>query len=184
MAEEVEKKWYVLRSVGGKEKKVKEYIENEIRNLKLESYVTRVLIPTEKIYQIKNGKKVSAERTIYAGYVFVEAVLEGEVVHVLRNIPNVAGFLSETKGGDPVPLRAPEVNKLLGHVDKLSENSGEEIATPFCVGEPVKVIDGPFNGFSGTVEEVYEEKKKLKVMVKIFERKTPLELNFVQVEKE
>jgi transcriptional antiterminator NusG len=184
MAEEVGKKWYVLRSVGGKEKKVKEYIENEIRSLHLENYVTQVLIPTEKIYQIKNGKKVSAERIFYAGYVFVEAILEGEVVHVLRNVPNVAGFLSESKGGNPVPLRASEVDKLLGHVDKLSENSGEEIATPFVVGEPVKVIDGPFNGFSGTIEEVYEEKKKLKVMVKIFERKTPLELNFVQVEKE
>ena len=150
----------------------------------LENYVTQVLIPTEKVYQIKNGKKVSAERIFYAGYVFVEAILEGEVVHVLRNVPNVAGFLSESKGGNPVPLRASEVDKLLGHVDKLSENSGEEIATPFFVGEPVKVIDGPFNGFSGTIEEIYEEKKKLKVMVKIFERKTPLELNFVQVEKE
>jgi transcriptional antiterminator NusG len=184
MAAEVGKKWYVLRSVGGKEKKVKEYIENEIRSLHLENYVTQVLIPTEKIYQIKNGKKVSAERIFYAGYVFVEAILEGEVVHILRNVPNVAGFLSESKGGNPVPLRTSEVDKLLGHVDKLSENSGEEIATPFFVGEPVKVIDGPFNGFSGTIEEVYEEKKKLKVMVKIFERKTPLELNFVQVEKE
>ncbi|MDR0386195.1 MAG: transcription termination/antitermination protein NusG [Prevotellaceae bacterium] len=168
MAEETGKKWYVLRSVGGKEKKVKEYIENEIRSMHLENYVTQVLIPTEKIYQIKNGKKVSTERIFYAGYVFVEAILEGEVVHVLRNIPNVAGFLSETKGGDPVPLRAAEVNRILGHIDRLSENSGEEIATPFFVGEPVKVIDGPFNGFSGTIEEIYEEKKKLKVMVKIF----------------
>jgi transcriptional antiterminator NusG len=184
MAEEVGKKWYVLRAVGGKEKKVKEYIENEVRSMHLENYVTQVLIPTEKIYQIKNGKKVSAERIFYAGYVFVEAILEGEIVHILRNIPNVAGFLSETKGGNPVPLRASEVNRILGHIDKLSENSGEEIAIPFYVGEPVKVIDGPFNGFSGTIEEVYEDKKKLKVMVKIFERKTPLELNFVQVEKE
>jgi transcriptional antiterminator NusG len=184
MVEEVGKKWYVLRAVGGKEKKVKEYIESEIRSMHLEDYVTQVLIPTEKIYQIKNGKKVSAERIFYAGYVFIEAILEGEIVHILRNIPNVAGFLSETKGGNPVPLRASEVNRILGHIDKLSENLGEEIATPFYVGEPVKVIDGPFNGFSGTIEEVYEEKKKLKVMVKIFERKTPLELNFVQVEKE
>lgn len=181
---EVGKKWYVLRAVGGKEKKVKEYIENEIRRLNLENYVFQVLIPMEKVYQVKNGKKVSTERIFYAGYIFVEAILEGEVVHILRNIPNVAGFLSETKGGDPVPLRASEVNRILGHVDKLSESTGEEIATPFFVGEPIKVIDGPFNGFSGTIEEVNEEKKKLKVMVKIFERKTPLELNFVQVEKE
>lgn len=181
---DVGKKWYVLRAVGGKEKKVKEYIENEVRRLGLENYVFQVLIPMEKVYQVKNGKKVSTERIFYAGYVFIEAILEGEVIHILRNIPNVAGFLSETKGGDPVPLRSSEVNRILGHVDKLSENSGEEIATPFFVGEPIKVIDGPFNGFSGTIEEVNEEKKKLKVMVKIFERKTPLELNFVQVEKE
>ncbi|MDR0559939.1 MAG: transcription termination/antitermination protein NusG [Prevotellaceae bacterium] len=181
---EVEKKWYVLRAVGGKEKKAKEYIENEVRRLGLEDYVSQVLIPTEKIYQIKNGKKISTERIFYAGYIFVEAVLEGETVHVLRNVPNIAGFLSETKGGDPVPLRQSEVNRMLGHIDRLTENSGEEIATPFFVGEPIKVIDGPFNGFSGTIEEVNEEKKKLKVMVKIFERKTPLELNFVQVEKE
>ncbi|MDR1895838.1 MAG: transcription termination/antitermination protein NusG [Prevotellaceae bacterium] len=181
---DVGKKWYVLRAVGGKEKKVKEYIENEIRRLNLEDYVSQVLIPTEKVYQVKNGKKVSTDRVFYAGYIFVEALLEGEALHVLRNIPNVAGFLSETKGGSPVPLRAAEVNRMLGHVDKLSENSGEEIKTPFFIGEPVKVIDGPFNGFSGTIEEVNEERKKLKVMVKIFERKTPLELNFVQVEKE
>jgi len=181
---DVGKKWYVLRAVGGKEKKVKEYIENEVRRLGLENYVFQVLIPMEKVYQVKNGKKVSTERIFYAGYIFIEAILEGEVIHILRNIPNVAGFLSETKGGDPVPLRSAEVNRILGHVDKLSENSGEEIATPFFVGEPIKVIDGPFNGFSGTIEEVNEEKKKLKVMVKIFERKTPLELNFVQVEKE
>jgi transcriptional antiterminator NusG len=181
---EAGKKWYVLRAVGGKEKKAKEYIENEIRRLHLEDYVSQVLIPTERVYQVKNGKKVSTERIFYAGYIFVEAILEGETVHVLRNVPNVAGFLSETKGGNPIPLRPAEVNRILGHVDKLSEISGEEIATPFFVGEPIKVIDGPFNGFSGTIEEVNEEKKKLKVMVKIFERKTPLELNFVQVEKE
>jgi transcriptional antiterminator NusG len=181
---DTEKKWYVLRAVGGKEKKAKEYIESEIRNLKLENYVSQVLIPMEKVYQVKNGKKVSAERVFYPGYILVEANLVGEIVHVLRNVPNVAGFLGETKGGEPVPLRQAEVNRILGKVDELSENTGEELATPFCVGEPIKVIDGPFDGFSGTIEEVNEEKKKLKVMVKIFGRKTPLELNFVQVEKE
>ncbi|MDR2423903.1 MAG: transcription termination/antitermination protein NusG [Prevotellaceae bacterium] len=181
---ETEKKWYVLRTVGGKERKAREYIENEIRRLKLENKVFQVLIPTERVYQVKNGKKISTERIFYPGYIFVEAILEGEIVHILRNVPNVAGFLSESKGGDPVPLRPAEVNRMLGHIDQLSESQGEEIATPFFVGEPIKVIDGPFDGFSGTIEEVNEEKKKLKVMVKIFERKTPLELNFVQVEKE
>ncbi|MDR2563939.1 MAG: transcription termination/antitermination protein NusG [Prevotellaceae bacterium] len=181
---ETDKKWYVLRAVGGKEKKAKEYIENEVRRLKLEDYVSKVLIPMEKVFQVKNGKKVSTERVFYPGYVLVEANLIGEIVHVLRNIPNVAGFLGETKGGQPVPLRPAEVNRILGHVDELAENTGEELANPFYVGEPIKVIDGPFNGFSGTIEEVNDEKKKLKVMVKIFGRKTPLELNFVQVEKE
>lgn len=180
---DVGKKWYVLRAVGGKEKKAKEYIENEIRRLDLGEYIFQVLIPTEKVYHVKNGKKVSTERVFYPGYILIEAILAGEVIHILRNIPNVAGFLGETKGGSPVPLRIAEVNRILGHVDDLAE-SGEEIVTPFFVGEPVKVIDGPFNGFSGTIEEVNEEKKKLKVMVKIFGRKTPLELSFVQVEKE
>ena len=181
---EADKKWYVLRAVGGKEKKAKEYIESEVRQLKLENNVFQVLIPMEKVYQVKNGKKVSTERVFYPGYILIQASLTGEIVHILRNVPNVAGFLGETKGGNPIPLRPSEVNRILGRVDELSENTGEEIANPFFAGEPVKVIDGPFNGFTGTIEEVNEEKKKLKVMVKIFGRKTPLELSFVQVEKE
>ena len=106
----------------------------------------------------------------------------GEVQHILKNIPNVIGFLG-TKGDDPVPLRMAEVNRILGKVDELAV-SDEEINIPFFVGESVKVIDGPFNSFTGIIEEVNEEKKKLKVMVKIFGRKTPLELSFMQVEKE
>ncbi|MDR3286347.1 MAG: transcription termination/antitermination protein NusG [Prevotellaceae bacterium] len=174
------KKWYVLRAAGGKEKKAKEYIENEKR---FRGYVSQVLIPTEKIYQVKNGKKILKERVFYPGYVLVEVVLTGEVQHLLRNIPNVSGFLTEKKGGDPVPLREAEVNRILGRVDEMALD-GEDIMIPFVVGEPVKVTDGPFNGFSGAIEEVNDEKKKLVVMVKIFGRKTPLELNFVQVEKE
>jgi transcriptional antiterminator NusG len=174
------KKWYVLRAAGGKEKKAKEYIENEKR---LKGYVSQVLIPTEKIYQIKNGKKILKERVFYSGYVLVEVVLTGEAQHILRNIPHVSGFLTEKKGGDPVPLREAEVNRILGKVDEMALD-GEDIMIPFVEGEPVKVTDGPFNGFSGTIEEVNDEKKKLVVMVKIFGRKTPLELNFVQVEKE
>ncbi|HDR89400.1 MAG TPA: transcription termination/antitermination factor NusG [Bacteroidetes bacterium] len=179
---ELEKKWYVLRAIGGKEKKVKEYIESEVSRLNLQDYVSQVLIPTEKVYQIRNGKKVSKERNFFPGYVLVEAALVGEVAHVLRNVPNVMGFLG-SKGGDPIPLRMSEVNRILGKVDELAE-SDEEINVPFFVGETVKVIDGPFNSFTGVIEEVNEEKKKLKVMVKIFGRKTPLELSFLQVEKE
>ncbi len=179
---EVNKKWYVLRAIGGKEKKVKEYIESEIARLKLQEYVSQVLIPTEKVYQIRNGKKISKERSFFPGYVLIEAALIGEITHILKNVPNVIGFL-ESEGDNPTPLRQSEVNRILGKVDELAE-SDEELNTPYYVGETVKVIDGPFNSFNGVIEEVNEEKKKLKVMVKIFGRKTPLELSFMQVEKE
>lgn len=181
--EGIERKWYVLRAIGGKEKKVKEYVESEINRLNLQEYVTQVLIPTEKIYQIRNGKKISKERNYFPGYVLIEAALVGEIPHILKNIPNVIGFLSEKNNEDPTPLRMSEVNRILGKVDELSSRD-EEINVPFYVGESVKVIDGPFNSFTGIIEEVNEEKKKLKVMVKIFGRKTPLELSFMQVEKE
>lgn len=177
------KKWYVLRAIGGKEKKVKEYIDNEIAKGDLKGFVDQVLIPTEKVYQIRNGKKISKERNFFPGYILIEAALVGEVAHILRNVPNVIGFLGDTKGGDPVPMRQSEVNRILGRVDELAETD-EELNIPFVVGETVKVIDGPFNGFNGTIEEINEEKKKLQVMVKIFGRKTPLELSFMQVEKE
>ncbi len=181
--EEPEKKWYVLRAIGGKEKKVKEYIEYEITRLNLQNYISQVLIPTEKVYQIRNGKKISKERNFFPGYVLIEAALVGEISHILTNITNVIGFLG-VKGNElPTPVRVSEVNRILGKVDELAEGS-EELNVPFYIGETVKVIDGPFNSFTGVIEEVNEEKKKLKVMVKIFGRKTPLELSFMQVEKE
>ncbi len=180
---ENDKKWYVLRAIGGKEKKVKEYIETEIANAGLQEYVSQVLIPTEKVYQIRNGKKISKERNFFPGYVLVEACLTGEIPHILRNIPNVIGFLGDTKNGEPVPMRQSEVYRILGRVDEMAA-SGEEMNIPYVIGETVKVIDGPFNGFNGIIEKINEEKKKLEVMVKIFGRKTPLELSFMQVEKE
>src|SRR4051812_39600080 len=176
------KKWYVIRAISGKEKKVKQYIESEINRLKLNNYVSQVLIPTEKIYQIKDGKKVSKERNYLPGYVLIEAVLTGEIPHIIQNVTGVINFLGP-KGEAPAPLRPSEVNRLLGKVDELAD-SEEVMNIPFVVGETVKVVDGPFNTFSGVIEEVNEEKKKLKVMVKIFGRKTPLELNYMQVEKE
>jgi len=147
----------------------------------MEEYVSQVLIPTEKIYQIRNGKKISKERSFFPGYVLIEAALVGEIPHILKNIPNVLGFLGTA--GEATPLRMAEVNRILGKVDELAE-SEEEINVPYIVGETVKVIDGPFNSFSGIIEEVNEEKKKLKVSVKIFGRKTPVELSFMQVVKE
>ena len=178
---EQDKKWYVVRAISGNEKKVKAYLEHEIEANNLQDYISQVLIPTEKVYMIRNGKKVSKERNYFPGYVLIEALLVGEVPHIIRNIPGVLGFLGSKGQADP--LRPSEVKRLLGKFDELSEQ-GEEVNIPYIVGETVTVIDGPFNSFSGIIEEINEEKKKLKVMVKIFGRKTPLELGFMQVQKE
>ena len=178
-----EKKWYVVRAISGQEKKVKNYIESEINRLKLSDLVSQLLIPTEKIYQIRNGKKVAKERSFYPGYILIEANLSGEIAHITKNITGVIGFLGETKGGKPVPMRISEVNRILGKVDELAEAEGV-ISNPFVVGENVKVINGPFNGFNGVIEEINEEKKKIKVSVKIFGRKTPVELGFGEVERD
>ena len=178
---EIEKKFYVLRAISGKENKVREYLEAELKNTDLGEYVAQVLIPTEKTFSVRNGKKVMIERPYLPGYVLVEAALVGEVSHRLRSIPNVIGFLG---GSDnPVPLRPSEVSRVLGSVDEMQEQQGE-LDVQFYLGEIVKVTFGPFSGFSGVIEEINTEKKKLKVMVKIFGRKTPLELGYLQVEKE
>lgn len=180
---EVVKKWYVIRAVSGQEKKVKQYIESEIRHNKMNDLVAQILIPTEKIYQIRKGKKISKEKSLFPGYVLIEAALLGELPHVIENVTGVIGWLGGTKGSNPVPLSQPEINRILGKVDELAD-SDEEFDIPFIIGESVKVIDGPFNNFTGVIEEINEEKKKLKVSVKIFGRKTPLELSYMQVEKE
>jgi transcriptional antiterminator NusG len=176
------KKWYVVRAVSGQENKIKSYIQSDIARLGLSVFVEEVLVPTEKVIQIRNGKKVNKERNYFPGYIMIKANLSGEVPHIIRSITNVIGFLGETKGGDPVPLRTSEVNRMLGKVDELSVQT-ENVAIPFKLGETIKVIDGPFNGFNGIIEKVNEEKRKLEVMVKIFGRKTPLELSYMQVEK-
>jgi len=177
------RKWYVVRAISGQEKKVKQYIELEISRLKLDEYVSQVLIPTEKVIQIRNGKKTTKERSFYPGYVLIEANRAGEVPNVIKNITGVLGFLGETKGGNPVPMRISEVNRILGKVDELVESEGT-VTTNYRVGESVKVINGQFNGFNGVIEEVMEDKRKIKVTVKIFGRKTPVELNFGEVEIE
>lgn len=175
-------KWYVLKSISGQENKVKNYIENEMRHYGFEQYVTQVVIPMEKVIVMRNGKKVPKERPYYPGYLMVEANLIGEIPHIIKNIPGVISFLSLTKGGDPVPMRKSEVNRMLGRMDELSEFA-TELEIPYVVGENIKIIEGPFNGFNGTVEKILEDKKKLEVSVLIFGRKTPMELSFLQVEK-
>ena len=179
---ETTKKWYVVRAISGSENKIKKYIEDEIEFAGLKNFVSQILIPTEKVYQIKNGKKVSREKNFFPGYLLVEANLTGEVPHIIRGIQNVMGFLGATKGGDPVPMRDAEINKILGRVDEMAI-ADENVSIPFIAGETVKVIDGPFNSFNAEIESIDEQKKKLKLIVKIFGRKTPLELNFMQVEK-
>lgn len=154
---ETAKQWYVVRTIGGKENKVKEYIESEIRHSHLEEYISQVLIPTEKVYTIRNGKKVSKEKVSYPGYVLIEAAFVGQIPIIIRNIPNVLGFLGDTKEDSrkmiATPLRPQEVSRILGRVDELSSME-EENEIPFFVGETIKVTDGPFSSFQGTIEAV------------------------------
>lgn len=176
------RKWYSLRVISGKERKIKERIELEIQRSKWSDFVTQVLVPTEKVYKIRNGKKVISERNILPGYILIEAVegrFSGEMVQAIANIPNVIHFLGKT---NPIPMRESEANRMLGKVDD-SQSLGESMIEPYIVGETVKIIDGPFSEFVGDIQEVNEEKKKLKVIVKIFGRGTEVELNFMQVEK-
>lgn len=177
-------KWYVLRAISGKENKVKEYIEGALVTSSLfKEYVSQVLIPTEKVVVLRGGKRTIKERNLLPGYVLVECNLCDECYPLLRNIPNVLGFLSDGKSNiKPAPVPQSEINKIIGEVDTPEvELQLEEI---YLVGEKVKVTDGPFNGFTGVVQEVAQDKHKLKVVVTIFDRQTPLELSFNQVEKE
>jgi len=181
MSEE-DKRWYSLRVISGKERKIKERIELEVDRSKWSEVITQVLVPTEKVYKIRSGKKVISERNILPGYILIQALpskLSGEMITTIANIPNVIHFLGKD---NPIPMRQSEANRMLGKVDE-SQEAGEAMIEPFIVGETVKIIDGPFSEFVGDIQEVNEEKKKLKVIVKIFGRGTEVELNFVQVEK-
>ena len=189
------KKWYVLRAAGGKEKKAKEYLEKEIERFGLQDLVSQVLVPTEKVYRIRDGKRICTERLFYPGYVLIEAELTGELQYIIRNeVPHMSGFLTEKRdvkrdGGKvqeeklPIPLRDDEVRRILGEQDEMAVTEAETVVD-YKVGEAVKITDGPFNGFDGIVEEIVEDRSKLKVVVMIFGRKTILELNFTQVTKE
>lgn len=175
--------WFVLRVISGKEKKLKQQLELEIKRSEWSDIITQILVPTEKVYKLKNGKKVVQERNFFPGYLLLEADenrMKGDVVATINNTPNVIHFLGKD---NPIPLRKSEVNRILGKVDEMTE-TGDSVSEPFIIGESIKITDGPFNEFIGTIEEVYEDKKKLKVTVKIFGRKTPVELNFMQVEKQ
>ena len=176
-------KWSVLRVVSGKEKKVKEYLDKEISRGGWSEIVKQVFLPVEKVYKVQNGKKVMRERNYYPGYVMIEIAdgkLNDELRDIIKNTSNVIHFLGKE---NPIALRKSEVNKMLGKMDEMAEAGGVSMSEPFIVGETIKIIEGPFNDFNGVIEEVNDEKKKLKVTVKIFGRSTPVELNYMQVEK-
>jgi transcriptional antiterminator NusG len=182
-----ESKWYVLRVVSGKERKVKEYLDKDIARNGWTNIVKQVFLPMEKVYKVQNGKKVMREKNYFPGYVMIEVAdgkLTDDMVQYISNISNVMHFLTDGKGskGNIISLRKAEVNKMLGKVDEMND-LGVTMSEPFIVGETIKIIEGPFNDFNGVIEEVNDEKKKLKVTVKIFGRSTPVELNYMQVEK-
>jgi transcriptional antiterminator NusG len=182
-----ETKWYVLRVVSGKERSVKEYLDKDINRQGWADRIVQVFLPMDKVYKVQNGKKVMREKNFYPGYVFMEVVdgkLTEDMIQHISNISNIMHFLTDGKGskGRIISLRKAEVNKMLGKMDEMSEQ-GISMSEPFIVGETIKIIDGAFNDFNGVIEEVNDEKKKLKVIVKIFGRSTPVELNYMQVEK-
>jgi transcriptional antiterminator NusG len=176
----VDKKWYVVRTYSGHENKVKAYLENEAAQAGLSEKISSVIVPSEKVFEVKDGKKKSKTRTFFPGYILVEAVLDKATQHLILNTPSVISFVGPKNA--PAPLQPSEVRRLIGKIEERKDVEVLEI--PFRLGEAVKVIEGPFNNFSGFVQEVNEEKMKLKVMVSIFGRKTPVELDFSQVELE
>lgn len=183
-----ETKWYVLRVVSGKERKVKEYLDKDIVRQGFAESIKQIFLPMEKVYKVQNGKKVMREKNYFPGYVMLEVLdgkLSDDMVHHISNVSNVMHFLTDGKGskGNIISLRKAEVNKMLGKVDEMSDAGGMTMSEPFIIGETIKIIDGAFNDFNGVIEEVNDEKKKLKVIVKIFGRSTPVELNYMQVEK-
>ncbi|HEX6914292.1 MAG TPA: transcription termination/antitermination protein NusG [Chitinophagaceae bacterium] len=182
-----ESKWYVLRVVSGKERKVKEYLDKDISRSGWTEIIRQVFLPMEKVYKVQNGKKVMREKNYFPGYVMLEVAdgkLTDDIIQHISNVSNVMHFLTDGKGskGNIISLRKSEVNKMLGKVDEMNDQ-GATMSEPFIVGETIKIIEGPFNDFNGVIEEVNDEKKKLKVTVKIFGRSTPVELNYMQVEK-
>ena len=173
--------WYVLRTFSGHEKKVKAYVEREGDRLGLADKVREMLIPTETVFEVRGGKKRTREKTLMPGYMLVNVVMDNEILHTINGLPSVIGFVKS--GEEPQPLRPDEVKRMIGKMEEAAE-AGAQPEIPFKVGDAIKVVDGPFNSFNGFVEEVFPDKMKVKVMVSIFGRKTPLELDYLQVEHE
>lgn len=172
--------WYAIHVFSGHEKKIQKYLENEIERAKMEEQITRILIPSEDVVEMRDGKKRIKNKIFFPGYMLVEMDLNKYTQHLILNTPGVTNFVGPKN--QPVPLQDEEVRRILGKVEEHGDD--EVIDIPFREGDPVKVIDGPFTDFAGAVEEINREKKKLKVMVSIFGRSTPVELDFLQVELE
>ena len=186
-----EMKWYVLRTAGGKEKRAKEYLEKEIERSELQDQVAQVLVPVKKEIVTKNGKRKAVDKLLFPSYVLIQAELSAKLENIIRNlVPGMSGFLTEKRATNgtqfekvPVPLRDEEVQRILGNQDENADSAAETLVN-YEIGESVRITDGPFSGFSGTVDEILEDRSKVKVTVVIFGRKTPLELSFTQVTKE
>ena len=176
----ISKKWYSLRVINGSEKKIKKTIDSEILKHNLQDYVEQVLVPTEKVVHLRQGKKVEVERSYYSGYILIEANLIGEVRHVIKNTPGVQGFVGIKD--EPSVLRMDEVNRILGRMEEIAKKA-DSPSNLYIVGDSINIVDGPFANFVGDIEEINEEKRRLKISVKIFGRKTPIELSFEQVVK-
>jgi len=184
-------KWYVLRTAGGKERKAADYLQKEIERSGLEDQVSQVLVPVKKEIVTKNGKRKAVDKLLFPGYVLIQAELSAKLENIIRNlVPGMSGFLTEKKATNgtqferiPVPIREEEAQRILGNQDE-NIDAGAETFVNYEVGESVRITDGPFSGFSGTVDEILEDRSKVKVIVVIFGRKTQLELSFTQVTKE
>ncbi len=171
------KNWYVVHTYSGYEEKVKLSIEDKLEKKGLKDKITRILIPTERVIELRAGKKRESEKKFYPGYILVEMELDDETWHLVRNTPRVTGFVGGTR---PVPLPEEEIEVMLQQVER---GPAPQVKTQFSKGENVRIIDGPFSNFVGYVEDVDMDHGRLRVMVSIFGRQTPVELNFFQVEK-
>lgn len=172
--------WYVIQAMTGHENKVKRNIEQSIRaSDNMSDFFGEVLVVTQDVTEMRNGKRVTTKRKLFAGYVLVEMILNDDTLHFLTNVPDVRSSSFVGPGNKPTPLSEAEVDRILGRMRKHEDKAIQEI--PFEVGDSVEVMDGPFSDFSGIVNEVNPDKGKLKVMVSIFGRETPVELDFLQV---
>ena len=174
------KKWYAVRTITGHEKRVKNYLDTEIAELGIQEKISQVLIPEEKVFEVKGGKKKIKYKNFFPGYVLVEANLDKEVVWLLNHAPSCLKMVGDKN--EAIALREDEVKRILGRINDSDEK--EKIDMQFEKGDLIKVVNGPFVNFNGTINEINLERMKVKVMVSIFGRKTPIELDFTQIEKE